>query len=68
MTQILRSAPPKKRRDGKPFRTFRLDPADDAKLKELAQRHGLSLSEVLRQAIEYVYAQELGDQPPRPVT
>jgi ribosomal protein L20A (L18A) len=58
--QILKSAPPKAQKSGKPFRTFRLNHAVDAKLAELAKRHGLSRSEVLRQAIDYVYNAEFG--------
>ncbi len=59
MTVILRSKPPKPRKgDGRPFRAFRTDSSLDAKLAALATRHGLSRSEVLRQAINYVYAQE----------
>jgi hypothetical protein len=61
MTTILKSKPPKpKKDDGKPFRAFRTDPEIDAKLNALAMRHGLSKSEVLRQAIEHVYEQEFG--------
>lgn len=61
MTVILRSKPPSpKKKDGKPFRAFRMTEALDAKLNALAQRHGLSKSEVLRQAIEHIYAQEFG--------
>lgn len=61
MTAILKSKPPKpKKNDGKPFRAFRTDEKLDAKLHALAQRHGLSRSEVMRQAIEYVYRQEFG--------
>lgn len=61
MATILQSKAPKpKRSDGKPFRGFRTDPGIDAKLNALAMRHGLSKSEVLRQAIEHIYEQEFG--------
>jgi hypothetical protein len=61
MQVVLRSKPPKPRKsDGKPFRGFRTDPTLDAKLNALAIRHGISKSEVMRQAIDYVYETEFG--------
>jgi hypothetical protein len=61
MATILKARPPKpKKADGKPFRGFRTDPILDARLDELARRHGLSKSEVLRQAVNHIYEQEFG--------
>ena len=55
MTTILKGRPPKPKPQGKPFRAFRLDPEEDDKLTKLAERHGISRSEVLRQALNYAW-------------
>lgn len=61
MAEILKSKPPKPRKlEGKPLRGFRTDPDTDMMMDALARRHGLTRSDVLRQAIAYVYAQEFG--------
>jgi len=60
VTSIIKGKPPKAKPTGKPFRAFRLDPEEDDKLTKLAQRHGISRSEVLRQALNYIWNQECG--------